>query len=97
MLNYLKGYAEGIHRLKTDKAFALEVMKKYFKIDDPEVLDGSYIDASKVLDDLRLPPSTVQAVLDQKGIKDRKPEEFMDMSLVEELHASGFFKQLLGQ
>jgi ABC-type nitrate/sulfonate/bicarbonate transport system substrate-binding protein len=94
LLNFLRGYAEGIHRLKTDKAFAIQTMSKYFKIDDQPSLEGSYTDASKVLNDLLLPPAAVQAVLDEDGIKDRKPEEFMDMSIAQELHDDGFIDAL---
>jgi len=94
LVNFLKGYAEGIHRVKTDKAFTQQTMRKYFKIDDQESLDGSYTDASKILNDLVLSPAAVQSVLDEDGVKDHKPEEFMDMSMAQELHDNGFIDQL---
>ena len=37
--NYVKAILEGIARLKKDKPFAVEVMGKYLRTSDKEVLD----------------------------------------------------------
>src|SRR5581483_8031461 len=58
---FAKAEAEGIHRLKTDKAYAQQIMKKYLKMEDPELLDLSYQYAVKLTrDDLLLDRNIVQ-------------------------------------
>jgi len=92
---FAKAEAEGIHILKTDKAAAEKVMSKYLKQDDPELLDLSYQYAVKLTrDDLLLSRDVVAAVLEQNGTTGHQPEEFMDMSVPQELNDSGFIKSL---
>ena len=95
LTRFLKAQAQGIKRLKTDKAFAIEVIKKYFRLEDPTDIENSYTYATKLVrDDLLLTPDTVQAILDSNQITGHKPDEFMDMSLVQTLNDSGFISQL---
>jgi NitT/TauT family transport system substrate-binding protein len=94
-LNFLKAEAEGIHRFKKDKPFVLQTIKKYLKTDDQDYLEGAYESFSILMpDDLHLDPAAIQAVLDQNNITGRKPEEFYDPSLVNELKSSGFLTSL---
>jgi len=41
-LNFLRGEIEGIHAIKTQKSFAVNVLKKYMRISDPEILEEGY-------------------------------------------------------
>jgi len=94
-MNFLKASAEGIYRFKRDEAFAKQTIKKYIKTEDQDYIDGAWQSFSILMpDDLRLSPDAIQAVLDQDNISGHKPDEFTDMSLVEELNSSGFLKSI---
>jgi ABC-type nitrate/sulfonate/bicarbonate transport system substrate-binding protein len=94
-MNFLKASAAGIYRFKKDEAFAKQTIRKWIKTEDQDYIDGAWESFSLLMpDDLRLTPDAVQAVLDQDKITGHKPEEFMDMSLVDQLNSSGFFKTL---
>ncbi|HEY8692537.1 MAG TPA: ABC transporter substrate-binding protein, partial [Chloroflexota bacterium] len=95
LLSFLKAEAQGIHRYKADKPFALQVMSKYLKTTDQDLLEGSYEAYSQLIpDDMKVLPESIQTVLDQDKIAGHKPQDFFDMSLVDELTASGFLKSL---
>lgn len=96
---FIKGYAEGIHRYKTDKAFALDVLKKYTKVTDGELLEQTHALTAAVLEDppFHLDPRGIQAVLDFLTVpaaRTAKPEDFMDLRILRELERSGYFKTL---
>lgn len=96
---FIKGYAEGVHRYKTDKALAIDVLKKYTKVTDPELLEQTHALTAAVLEDppLHLDVRGIQAVLDFLTVpkaKTVKPEDFMDLRVLRELEQSGFFKTI---
>ena len=100
---YVRAYVEGLHRLKTDKAFSLKVLAKYTRIAEPEVLEETYQHyAIKVMP--RVPYPTVkgiQTVLDEIASRNPKaksmsPSNFIDVSYLNELEQSGFIKELYG-
>lgn len=98
----LMAYAEAIHVLKTDAEKSVAIMKKYMRIEDDAVARLSYDYFAKVFSD---PPLTeakgVAAVLrflaTQPGfaaVKNARPEEFFDNSLLLELQREGYFARL---
>lgn len=96
---FIMGYAEGVRRYKTDKALAVEVLKKYTKLTDPELLEQTYAIAAPALEDapLHLDVRGIQAVLDfstNPKAKTARPEDFMDLQVLHEVERSGFFKSL---
>jgi ABC-type nitrate/sulfonate/bicarbonate transport system substrate-binding protein len=96
---FIKGYAEGVHRYKTDKTRAMEVLKKYTNVTDPELLAETHALTAPVLEDppLHLDPRGIQAVLDflpLPAAKAAKPEDFMDLRILREVEQSGFFKTI---
>jgi NitT/TauT family transport system substrate-binding protein len=96
---FIKGYAEGVRRYKTDKAFSLPVLAKYTKVTDPELLEQAWGLTAPALEDvpLYLEPRGIQAVLDFLGTpkaKATKPEDYMDLRILREVEQSGFFKTL---
>lgn len=96
---FIKAYAEGVRRYKTDKTFAMEVLKKYTKVTDLELLEQTHALAAPVLEDvpLHLDPRGIQAVLDfstNAKAKTAKPEDFWDLRLLREIEQSGFFQAL---
>lgn len=94
-LNFLRGEIEGIHAIKTQKAFAVNVLKKYMRINDPEILEEGYQYALRFIQPRPFPTlEETKAVLDELKRPDAKPENFVDLSLMQELEKEKFFDKL---
>jgi NitT/TauT family transport system substrate-binding protein len=101
---YVRAYVEGLHRLKTDKSFAVKVIGKYSRITDQEALEETYQHyAVKVMPKIPYPTlKGIQMVLDEIGLRTPKakslaPESFVDVAYLRELEQSGFIKKLYGE
>jgi NitT/TauT family transport system substrate-binding protein len=98
--SFLQAYAEGLHRFVTDRDFSIQVLKKYLRVDDKELLDDAYAFYSERLQKIPYPTlKGIKFILDemaekQPQAKKATPESFVDLSLLQELDQSGFFKQL---
>jgi NitT/TauT family transport system substrate-binding protein len=98
--SFVQAYAEGLHRFMTDRDFSIQVMKKYLRMDDKELLDDAYAFYSERLEKIPYPTiKGIKFILDdmaEKHPQARKtsPESFVDLSLLQEMEQSGFFKQL---
>jgi hypothetical protein len=98
--NFLQAYAEGLHRFITDRDYSVPVLKKYLRVEDREILDDAYTFYAQRLQ--KIPTPTVKGIkfiLDEMAEKQPRarnvaPESFVDLSLLQELDQSGFFKQL---
>ncbi len=98
-LRYLMGYIEGVNLFFTNRKIALEVIKKYTHITDPQTLDVTYNYGLKIVE--RVPRPTLeglQTVLDvisaeDPRAKNYRPADFVDLSLLEELEEKGFIQQ----
>jgi len=96
VLATLKAYSEGVKRMVSDKAFSLNVLKKYIRSSDPEVLEASYKFALDYT--VRIPYPTREGIAeilkDSKNprAKEAKPEDFIDDSIIRELDQSGFYR-----
>src|SRR5580765_3569262 len=94
-LNFLRAEIEGIHALKTQKSFAVNVLKKYMRISDPEILEEGYQYALRFIQPRPLPKlEETKAVLDELKQPQAKPENFVDLSLMQELEKEKFFDRL---
>jgi NitT/TauT family transport system substrate-binding protein len=97
---FLQAYAEGLHRFMTDRDYSVKVLKKYLRVDDKEILDDAYTFYAQRLQ--KIPTPTIKGIkfiLDEMAernprAKNVAPESFVDLSLLQELEQSGFFKQL---
>ena len=99
---FLKAYAEAIKVVKTDRERTIKIFAQRMRLDDREILSDTY---NYFAPRFSFPPR-----VDMQGIKDtldfyaetspelrgRKPEEFVDSSLMDELEREGFFKSLGG-
>jgi ABC-type nitrate/sulfonate/bicarbonate transport system substrate-binding protein len=101
--NYVKAIVESIARVKKDKAFAVDVMGKYLRTTDKEVLEGTYdISVTKYLKRVPLPtPEAFRSVVDELAqvnpkAKGQDPKKFYDDSILRELEKSGFISALGG-
>lgn len=101
VLRYLRAYLEGTHRLLTDREMGIKALRRYGGVQDTELLAQTYdLFTSKYIK--KVPTLTVKAVQNALNLiaetnpkaKNRKPEEFMDTSFLEELEKSGFIKKL---
>lgn len=98
VLRFLKGYVRGAHRYHADKEFSKRVMGKYGKINDDEILEGTWQDYAPTI--LKVPrPSAkgIQAAIESqfKGKSPLpKPETFVDNSLIDQPEKSGFIESV---
>ncbi|MBI2347437.1 MAG: ABC transporter substrate-binding protein [Deltaproteobacteria bacterium] len=101
VLAVLKAYSEGVKRMFSDKFIALNVLRKYIRSNDPEVLEATYKFALDYT--VRIPYPTREGILeilrDSKNprAKGAKPEDFIDDSLVKELDQGGLYRELYGK
>jgi ABC-type nitrate/sulfonate/bicarbonate transport system substrate-binding protein len=98
---FMRAYARGVHRARTDREFTYKSMAKYTKIQDPVVLQKAYdFYMSKVLEKAPYVNMTgVQNVLDDlaktvPAAKTAKPEQFVDHRFLDGLEKSGLLKEL---
>ena len=98
---FMMAYIEGVALAKKDAPFAKKVMAKYFRSEDREILDESYDWIVK--QNFTLPPYpaipglvTILKAVEARNpkAKDMKPEDFVDMGIVQELDKSGFIDSL---
>ena len=54
-LNFVRAEIEGIHAIRTQKNFAVNVLKKYMRISDPEILEEGYRYALRFIQPKPLP------------------------------------------
>jgi ABC-type nitrate/sulfonate/bicarbonate transport system substrate-binding protein len=93
LLAYLAGMREGIKAFNTQPDLAKQVMAKYAKITDPDVLEKTYQfhqTSNPFQKDMKPTLKGIQAMMDFleptiPAVKDAKPEQFVDLSLLNEL------------
>jgi NitT/TauT family transport system substrate-binding protein len=100
-VNYVKAIVEAIARVKRDKPFAVEVMGKYLRTKDKEMLEETYeIALTKYLKRVPYPtPEAFRNVLDELAqvnpkAKGQDPKRFYDDAILQELDKSGFVNGL---
>jgi ABC-type nitrate/sulfonate/bicarbonate transport system substrate-binding protein len=100
MLKLTRAMIEAIHYLKTDKEGAKALFKKNLGLGDPLALERAYNAYIPIFNEAPYAtPDGVKTMLDYMAVTNPKaaaadPQAFVDMSLVKELEASGFIKQL---
>jgi NitT/TauT family transport system substrate-binding protein len=99
--DFMRAYVEGIHYAKTHRKESLEILAKYLRTDDKDVLDETYelIMATLVPEKPYPTLKGIQIMLREMGAKDpaaraAKPEQFVDLTFVKELDGSGFVDRL---
>jgi ABC-type nitrate/sulfonate/bicarbonate transport system substrate-binding protein len=97
---YLRAYAQAAHRFRTDKEFALQVGAAFTQSDDVAANEAGYeVERAIIQADLDLPLAAVQSGLDLMKPEDpraatARPEEFVDLRLLQRVKQSGFFDRL---
>lgn len=97
---YFKVIAESIHFLHTRPKEGMEIMRRYARIDDPEILKASYDLHLRLFPKMpELHPEDLKLVLEEIAVSNPKakgadPAAFMDDRIVRELAKSGLVEQL---
>ena len=96
----VRAFTEALHYIKTNKEDTKALIGKNLKTKDPEGLERAYKAYNSAFPEVPYPHAEgVKTLLDDIAPRDKKaaaadPKSFVDMSLVQELEASGFIKQL---
>jgi NitT/TauT family transport system substrate-binding protein len=98
--NALKGFVEAIYYIYANKKEAQRVFAKYMRTNDPEVLEDSYNGYVKSIPKKPYPTlKGIQFMLDMLAekmpqAKTAKPEQFVDLSFLQELEKENFFNEM---
>jgi NitT/TauT family transport system substrate-binding protein len=99
--DFMRAYIEGIQYAKTHRKETLDILAKYLRTDDKEVLDDTYESVIMTLIPEKPYPTQkgVQIILRELGQKDAaaraaRPEQFVDLSIIKELDSSGFIDKV---
>jgi NitT/TauT family transport system substrate-binding protein len=98
--NALKGFVEAIYYIYANKKEAQRVFAKYMRTNDPEVLEDSYNGYIKSIPKKPYPTlKGIQFMLDMLAekmpqAKTAKPEQFVDLSFLQELEKENFFNEM---
>ena len=96
----VRAFSEALHYIKTNKEDTKALIGKNLKTNDPEGLERAYRAYNAAFPEIPYPnPEGVKTLLDDMAPRDKKagsadPRSFVDLSVVQELETSGFFKQL---
>jgi len=96
----LKGFVEAIYYIYANKKEAQRVFAKYMRTSDPEVLEDSYQGYIKSIPKKPFPTlKGIQFMLDMLAekmpqAKTAKPEQFVDLSFLQDLEKEGFFNEM---
>jgi len=97
-MRFMRGFARGMHRYRTDKDFSKKVLAKYGKLDDDAILEGAWQDYAPTLQKSPRPSlKALQFMIENQysGKKPLpKPEQFVDLTIVDQLEKSGFIDSL---
>lgn len=97
-LRFLRGFTQGLNRLRTDKEFSMKVLSKYTKVVDTETLAELYQTFAIRYSGDRIPYVRAEGVeeilkkIPGKEAQEAKAGEFIDNSLLKELDQSGWFR-----
>jgi len=98
--SYSMGYLEGVREVYRSKEETMQVLKKYTRITDPQVLSASYDESYQAIDkEGSLIEDGIQVILAELAKTDprarnARPGDFFDASIISELSKEGFIKAL---
>ena len=99
-LRFMRGFTQGLHRLRADKEFSTKVLSKYTKVMDSETLAQLHQTYGVRYSGDRIPyvrAEGVEEILKRtpgKEAREAKAGDFIDNGLLKELEQSGWFKAL---
>lgn len=99
-LDALKAYVESLYYIPSHREETLRITGKYMRTSDPDVLNASYNWFVKHVPKKPYPTlKGIQFLLDQFAsrmpqAKNAKPEQFVDLSLLQQLEKEGYFAEM---
>lgn len=99
-LSALRAYVEAIHFIGRNKEESKRIAAKYMRTNEPDVLDATYEWFVKRVAKRPYPTlKGIQYLLDELApaipqAKTAKPEQFVDLSLLQQLERDGFFAEM---
>jgi NitT/TauT family transport system substrate-binding protein len=99
-LRFMRGFSQGLNRLRNDKEFSMKVLAKYTKATDAETLAQLHQTYGVRYSGDRIPyvrAEGVDEILKRtpgKEAREAKAGDFVDNSLLQDLEQSGWFKTL---
>jgi len=100
VIKVVRAFSEALHFIKTNKEETKALIAKNLKSNDPEGLERAYRAYNAAFPEIPSPnPEGIKTLLDDIAPRTPKaatadPKSFVDLSLVQELESSRFFKQL---
>jgi len=100
---FVRAMFEAIHFYKKDKDSTIKIISKYTRTTDLDSLERTYQAYINLLPEVPLPaPEGVKTFLDYMATSrpdaaKANPKDFVDLSFVQEVQASGFNRQLYGK
>lgn len=97
---FLMAYLEGVREVYRNKEATAQVLGKYTRVADPQVLSASYDESYEAIDkEGSVVEEGMQAILNEVGKGDPRalkahPSQFLDASIQQELSREGFIKAL---
>ena len=95
---FMRGFARGMQRYRTDKEYSKKVLAKYGKLNDEEILEGTWQDYAPTLQKSPRPSlKAIQFMIENQYAGKKplpKPEQFVDLSIVDQLEKSGFIDSI---
>ena len=99
-MSALKSYVEAIFYIHRNRDETRKIVAKYLRLSDPEVLDATYTAFVKSVAKKPYPTlKGIQFLLDEvaakmPNAKSARPEQFVDLSLLQQLEKEGFFAEM---
>ena len=99
-VRFMRGFSQGLNRLRNDKEFSLKVLSKYTKVTDTETLAQLHQTYAVRYSGDRIPyvrPEGVDEILKRtagKEAREAKAGDFVDNSLLRDLEQIGWFRTL---
>ncbi len=98
---FIRGFVEGVHFAKTQRAFGVQVMKKYLRNEYTAFVNDLY-DLYVLQNIPQIPrpsPEALKTILDQMvetdpRVVNLRPEQFIDARFFQELEKEGFIQRL---
>ena len=100
VINFLKGYMDGIHYMLRHKEDSLQVLHKYFQNSDLVAMGYLYDETTRRVEkELRANPESIRFHFEMSALDDPRAaklseKDFWDSSVVDEIRRSGFVEQL---
>jgi NitT/TauT family transport system substrate-binding protein len=94
--SFLTAYAGGLKRMVSDRAFSHAVIKKYMRVEEPELIEATYKYSLDFIE--RVPYVTKPGIAEllrqspHPKAQSSQPEDFCDESIVRELEQQGLFR-----